>query len=73
MVLPSAAAEDVERLHEAVVAADALCEREQLLTLASPPEVRRLRTWMRDELRDQIRHARPPQPYDQWCAAAGAG
>ena len=41
--------------------------------LASAPEVRRLRSWMRDEIRDQIRHARPPQSYDEWRAgAAGA-
>lgn len=65
MVLPAPAAEQVERLDAAVAAADALCERERLLTLASPPEVRALRTWMRDELRDQIRHGRPPRPYQQ--------
>jgi hypothetical protein len=73
MVMPSPAAEQVERLDEAVAAADALCERERLLTLASPPGVRGLRTWMRDEVRDQIRHARPPRSYDEWRAgAAGA-
>ena len=69
LVLPEPAAEQVERLDAAVAAADALCERERLLTLASPPEVRRLRTWMRDEIHDQIRSGRPPQSYDRWCAA----
>jgi anti-sigma regulatory factor (Ser/Thr protein kinase) len=74
MVLPSPAAEQVERLDEAVAAADALCEREQLLlTLASPPEVRAVRTWMRDEVRDQIRHARPPRSYDAWRTAQDGG
>ncbi len=72
LVLPSPAAEQVERLDEAVVAADALCERERLLTLASPPEVRRLRSWMRDEVRDQIRYSRRPRSYAEW-RAAGAG
>ncbi len=71
MVLPSAAAEQVEQLHAAVAAADALCEREQLLTLASPPEVRQVRTWMRDELRDQIRSRRRPRSYDEWRTSGG--
>jgi anti-sigma regulatory factor (Ser/Thr protein kinase) len=69
MVLPSPAAEQVERLDEAVAAADALCEREQLLTLASSPDVRRLRAWMRDEVRHQIRDGRPPRSYDAFGAA----
>lgn len=71
MVLPSPAAEQVERLDDAVRAADALCEREQLLTLASPPEVRALRAWMRDEVRDQVRHGTPPRAYDAWRAHEG--
>jgi anti-sigma regulatory factor (Ser/Thr protein kinase) len=66
MVLPSPAAEQVERLDDAVAAADDLCERAQLLTLASPPDVRTLRAWMRDEVSGQIRHARPPRSYDDW-------
>ena len=69
MVMPSPAAEQVERLADAVVAADALCERERLLTLASPPEVRELRAWMRDEVSDQIRHGRSPRSYDEWRTA----
>ncbi len=40
MLLPKHAAEEVERLDDAVSAADALCSSEQLLTLASPPEIR---------------------------------
>ena len=73
MVLPSPAAEQAERLDAAVAAADALCERERLLTRASPPDVRALRSWMRDEVRDQIRHGRAPRSYDDWrSGAAGA-
>ena len=60
MLLPAPAAEQVERLDDAVAAADALCERARLLTLASPPEVRSLRAWMRDEVHraDPARHGR---------------
>ena len=68
MVLPSPAAEQVERLDDAVAAADALCERVRLLTLASPPDVRRLRAWMRDEVSGQIRHGRAPRSFDAWRA-----
>ena len=71
LLLPSVAADQVEQLDDAVTAADALCERERLLTLASPPEVRRLRRWMREEIRDQIRQARPPRPYDDFLEATG--
>lgn len=72
MVMPSPAAEQVEQLDAAVAAADALCERERLLTLASPPGVRALRAWMRDEVRDQIRHARAPWSYDEWRTRTGS-
>lgn len=68
MLLPSPAAEQVERLDDAVAAADALCERARLLTLASPPEVRRLRAWMRDEVTGQIRQGRAPRSYDDFGA-----
>lgn len=69
MVLPFPAAEQVERLDDAVSQADALCERVRLLTLASPPEVRVLRAWMRAEIRDQIRTGSPPRPWDEWRAS----
>lgn len=71
MLMPSVAAEHVELLDDAVRAADALCERERLLTLASPPEVRLLRRWMRDEVRDQIRDGRPPLPYETFLSRTG--
>ena len=69
MLLPAVAAEQVERLDAAVAAADDLCEREQLLTLTSPQDVRRLRRWMRDEITHQIRAIRPPLGFDDWLAA----
>lgn len=71
MLLPSAAAEQVERLDAAVAAADALCERQRLLTLASPVEVRELRAWMRDEIAEQLRHAAAPRSFARWRASAG--
>lgn len=70
MLLPERAAEEVERLDDAVSAADALCSSEQLLTLASPPEIRRLRRWMREEIYNQITHAEAPRPFDDWLATA---
>ena len=73
MVMPSPAAEHVERLDDAVRAADELCEHAQLLTLASPPEVRALRAWMRDEVRDQVRHGSAPRSYDAWRRLQDAG
>jgi hypothetical protein len=70
MLLPDRAAQEIERLHEAVSAADALCDSQELLTLASDPEVRQLRAWMRDEIRDQIRGIRSPQTYESWVGSA---
>jgi hypothetical protein len=66
MLLPVQAADDVELLHEAVLAADALCERRRLLTLRSADDVRLLRTWTRDELRDQLLHGAGPTAYADW-------
>ena len=66
MLLPERAAEEVQRLHDAVTAADAICDREQLLTLASNPDIRRLRCWMRDEIAEQIVLGRPPRAYEDW-------
>ena len=73
MVLPERAAEEVQRLHAAVLAADDLCNSEELLTLASSEEVRQLRSWMHDEIRDQIRHLSVPRSFADWLAAAPAG
>jgi anti-sigma regulatory factor (Ser/Thr protein kinase) len=73
MLLPSVAAEQVERLDDAVVAADALCEGERLLTLASSPQVRSLRTWMREEVAEQIRRGRAPRSYDDFLAGTAGG
>ena len=69
MLLPSVAAEQVEQLDDAVAAADALCEAERLLTLASTPDVRRIRRWMREEISQQISRGRAPCGFDDWLAS----
>jgi len=63
MLLPAEAVTDVQRLNEAVTAADELCERRQLLALASPPDVRRLRSWMTSEFSRQILEGQQPTAY----------
>lgn len=61
--VPAAAAKDVQELDEAVHEADALCRDARFLTLASPPEVRALRTWMVGEFVRQIEQGAPPRPF----------
>jgi hypothetical protein len=53
-------------LQQAVTAADELCEQMQLLTLASPPEIRELRAWMTHELVAQIDHGATPVTWTGW-------
>jgi anti-sigma regulatory factor (Ser/Thr protein kinase) len=73
MTVPAEAAEAVQELNRAVRAADALCREQQLLTLASAPEVVLLREWMAQEIAAQIRGGTPPTAYEDWLARAGAG
>lgn len=72
MPVPAEAAGEVQRLHEAVMRADVLCEQEQLLTLASSSEVIRLREWMVHEFAHQIEYGDPPQSYAHWLRATRA-
>jgi anti-sigma regulatory factor (Ser/Thr protein kinase) len=72
MPVPAEAAGEVQRLHEAVLRADVLCEQEQLLTLASSPEVIRLRAWMVHEFVHQVEYGDPPQSYAHWLQATRA-
>lgn len=58
-----AAWEALVRLLQLLDEADGHCERLELLTLASPPAVRRLRKWYAQEVRAQIDGA-PPTPWD---------
>ncbi len=66
MAMPHEFGPMVQRLQEAVMAADALCEQMELLTVASPPELRALRTWMAGELVAQIEHGVPPVSWSDW-------
>ena len=56
MAMPHEFSIMVQRLQQAVMAADQLCEQMELLTVASPPELRALRAWMTRELVAQIDH-----------------
>ena len=58
------------RLAELVAEADRLCEQEQLLTLASSPELRELRAWMAHEVSGQLHHGATPVTWPEWQARA---
>ncbi|MGH3308773.1 MAG: ATP-binding protein [Nocardioides sp.] len=66
MAMPREFSTMVERLQQAVMAADKLCEQMELLTVASPPELRALRAWMTRELVAQIEHGEPPVSWSDW-------
>jgi anti-sigma regulatory factor (Ser/Thr protein kinase) len=68
MAMPREFAAEVQKLDIAVKAADVLCEEMQLLTLASSPELRRLRAWMTAELTNQIEQGAAPVPWEDWLA-----
>jgi hypothetical protein len=38
--------------------------------LASPPQVRWLRQWMREEVAEQVRRGRAPRSYDDFLAGS---
>jgi anti-sigma regulatory factor (Ser/Thr protein kinase) len=66
MAMPHEFSPMVQRLQQAVQAADQLCEQMQLLTLASTPELRELRAWMTHELVAQIERGDPPVSWTDW-------
>jgi hypothetical protein len=68
MVLPREAGQAVLRLQELVSEADRLCDQEQLLTLASPPELRELRARMAHELSGQLTEGSTPVTWAGWQA-----
>jgi anti-sigma regulatory factor (Ser/Thr protein kinase) len=68
MAMPREFAAEVQKLNDAVQAADVLCEEMQLLTLASSPELRQLRAWMTEELTNQIEKGAAPVPWEDWLA-----
>ena len=71
MVAPREAGEAVLRMQELVTEADRLCEREQLLTLASSPELRELRAWMTHEVSGQLREGATPVTWEAWQQRSG--
>lgn len=71
MAMPREFAAEVQKLDEAVKAADVLCEEMHLLTLASSAELRQLRAWMTEELTNQIEKGAEPVPWDDWLAKQG--
>jgi len=66
MAMPHEFSTMVQRLQQAVAAADELCEQMHLLTLASPPEIRELRAWMTHELVGQIEADQSPVSWADW-------
>jgi anti-sigma regulatory factor (Ser/Thr protein kinase) len=66
MAMPHEFSPMVQRLQQAVLAADELCEQMQLLTLASTPELRELRAWMTHQLTAQIERGDPPVSWTDW-------
>lgn len=66
--VPPEAAMAATRLGEALDAADTYClSGEHLLTLATPPEERQLRSWYLGQFVDQISGAEPT-PWPEWMA-----
>jgi hypothetical protein len=61
----------VQELEAAVSRADLLCEQDQLLALASPPELRELRAWMAHQIVAQAEHDEPPTPWTTWLSRTG--
>ena len=71
MVVRREAGDTVLRMLELVTEADRLCEREQLLTVASPPELRDLRAWMAHEVSGQLCDGATPVTWGAWQERSG--
>lgn len=72
MAMPHEFAALMRRLHAAVHRADELCEENQLLAVASPPEIRELREWMAHEILVQLEDGATPTPWPEWSNRAAA-
>jgi hypothetical protein len=66
LVMPPDVLGDVQALYDALRLTDELCERDQLLTLASSDDVRRVREWMVAEFVGQIRDEADPLPWSRY-------
>ncbi|PVG83912.1 hypothetical protein DDE18_06375 [Nocardioides gansuensis] len=69
MAMPREFSVLIRRLHAAVARADVLCERDELLSLASDSELRALREWMTQEVVAQVEQGAPPVPWPDWVAS----
>jgi anti-sigma regulatory factor (Ser/Thr protein kinase) len=66
MAMPREFSGLVEQLEAAVSRADLFCEQDQLLALASPPDLRELRAWMTHQIVAQSVHDEAPTPWTSW-------
>lgn len=71
MAMPREFSSEVRALHEAVKAADVLCEEMRLLTLASSTDLRNLRAWMTEQLSHQIDDGAAPVSWEAWLSRRG--
>lgn len=65
LVVPLTVVEDVQTLETALQLTDRLCQRDALLTLAAPSDVRQVRAWMASEIVAQIRDGAAPVPWPE--------
>ena len=70
MAMPPEFSTVVRELNDAVTRADELCDANELLALASTPEIRQLRAWMTHEIIAQIEHDHTPTSWSRWTARA---
>lgn len=70
--VPVEAADAAERTARLLDEVDELCQRGELVTLVTPPDLVAFRRWVAEEVVEQIRHARPPRPWSGGPGAAGA-
>ena len=66
MAIPREFSAAVTELHAAVIEADVLCDEQRLLTLTSPRELREFRTWMTEQIVDQVERDAEPVTWDDW-------
>jgi hypothetical protein len=66
MAMPREFSHLVQQLEAAVSRADLLCEQDELLALASPPELRELRAWMTHQIVAQAERGEAPLPWTTW-------
>jgi anti-sigma regulatory factor (Ser/Thr protein kinase) len=66
MTMPRSSAPDIAHLLELVEEADRLCRGQELLTLASTPEMVSLREWFTESMVNQLENDAEPVPYADW-------